>query len=317
MLAAVLACAADGFDCLALVKPQFEVGRGAVGKGGVVRDAGAAPRRAGRRSARRRAGSAPPCSATPARGCPGPRATWRASCGWPRGARRRRRATWRRRRARWSREPRGDPAPRPCSPTAAPRRPRRRSQMLIELARERRGRAALRSRGDGQARPRPRPRLDARRAPLDPTSTSASRSAATARSSARCATYAGTGVPVFAINFGEMGFLATVDREDAQAGSARALAGDFEVLSLPGIELIGRARPVAGDQRRLDPPPAGQAGRRPGVLGRRRRGRPGALRRAGGRDAGRLDRLQPRQRRPGDGLGGAGLSWSRSSRRTR
>ena len=52
-------------------------------------------------------------------------------------------------------------------------------------------------------------------------------------------TYAGTGVPVFAINFGEMGFLATVDREDAQTGSERALAGDFEVMSLPGIELVG------------------------------------------------------------------------------
>jgi NAD+ kinase len=50
-------------------------------------------------------------------------------------------------------------------------------------------------------------------------------------------TYAGTGVPVFAINFGEMGFLATVDREDAWVGSVRALAGDFEVMSLPGIEL--------------------------------------------------------------------------------
>ena len=37
----MLACAADAFDCLALVKPQFEVGRERVGKGGVVRDAGA------------------------------------------------------------------------------------------------------------------------------------------------------------------------------------------------------------------------------------------------------------------------------------
>jgi 23S rRNA (cytidine1920-2'-O)/16S rRNA (cytidine1409-2'-O)-methyltransferase len=39
VLPAVLACAADWFDCLALVKPQFEVGRSAVGKGGVVRSA--------------------------------------------------------------------------------------------------------------------------------------------------------------------------------------------------------------------------------------------------------------------------------------
>jgi 23S rRNA (cytidine1920-2'-O)/16S rRNA (cytidine1409-2'-O)-methyltransferase len=38
VLPAVLACAADRFDCLALVKPQFEVGRSSVGKGGVVRD---------------------------------------------------------------------------------------------------------------------------------------------------------------------------------------------------------------------------------------------------------------------------------------
>lgn len=52
-------------------------------------------------------------------------------------------------------------------------------------------------------------------------------------------TYAGTGVPVFGINFGEMGFLATVDREDAWSGSLRAFDGDFEVLRLPGIELTG------------------------------------------------------------------------------
>jgi 23S rRNA (cytidine1920-2'-O)/16S rRNA (cytidine1409-2'-O)-methyltransferase len=41
VLPAVLRCAAERFDCLALVKPQFEVGRGQVGKGGVVRDAAA------------------------------------------------------------------------------------------------------------------------------------------------------------------------------------------------------------------------------------------------------------------------------------
>ncbi len=51
--------------------------------------------------------------------------------------------------------------------------------------------------------------------------------------------YAGSGVPVFGINFGEMGFLATVDRADAWSGSLRALDGDFEVLPLPAIELTG------------------------------------------------------------------------------
>jgi 23S rRNA (cytidine1920-2'-O)/16S rRNA (cytidine1409-2'-O)-methyltransferase len=39
VLPAVLRCAADRFDCLALAKPQFEVGRERVGKGGVVRSA--------------------------------------------------------------------------------------------------------------------------------------------------------------------------------------------------------------------------------------------------------------------------------------
>jgi 23S rRNA (cytidine1920-2'-O)/16S rRNA (cytidine1409-2'-O)-methyltransferase len=38
ILPAVLACAAPCFDCLALVKPQFEVGRERLGKGGVVRE---------------------------------------------------------------------------------------------------------------------------------------------------------------------------------------------------------------------------------------------------------------------------------------
>ena len=39
VLPAVLACAAERFDALAMIKPQFEVGRDKVGSGGVVRDA--------------------------------------------------------------------------------------------------------------------------------------------------------------------------------------------------------------------------------------------------------------------------------------
>src|SRR4051794_10594679 len=38
VLPAVLGVAAERFDCLAMVKPQFEVGRERIGKGGVVRD---------------------------------------------------------------------------------------------------------------------------------------------------------------------------------------------------------------------------------------------------------------------------------------
>ncbi|APG23823.1 hemolysin [Syntrophotalea acetylenica] len=40
VLPATLALLADRAEVVALIKPQFEVGRGAVGKGGVVRDAG-------------------------------------------------------------------------------------------------------------------------------------------------------------------------------------------------------------------------------------------------------------------------------------
>jgi NAD+ kinase len=49
--------------------------------------------------------------------------------------------------------------------------------------------------------------------------------------------YAGSEVPVFGINFGTVGFLAAVERERLDDGLRRALAGDFEVLSLPGLEV--------------------------------------------------------------------------------
>ncbi len=49
--------------------------------------------------------------------------------------------------------------------------------------------------------------------------------------------YTRTSVPVFGVNFGEVGFLATIDPEEAGAGFERALRGDFEVLMLPGIEV--------------------------------------------------------------------------------
>jgi NAD+ kinase len=49
--------------------------------------------------------------------------------------------------------------------------------------------------------------------------------------------YAGTGIPVFAINFGEIGFLATVEPQDIEDGIRRALCGDYELLRLPAIVL--------------------------------------------------------------------------------
>jgi NAD+ kinase len=49
--------------------------------------------------------------------------------------------------------------------------------------------------------------------------------------------YARTSVPVFGVNFGEVGFLATIDPDGLEAGFERALRGDFDVLMLPGIEV--------------------------------------------------------------------------------
>lgn len=47
--------------------------------------------------------------------------------------------------------------------------------------------------------------------------------------------YAGTSVPTFAVNFGEVGFLATIDPDECHDGFDRALRGEFEILSLPAI----------------------------------------------------------------------------------
>jgi NAD+ kinase len=47
--------------------------------------------------------------------------------------------------------------------------------------------------------------------------------------------FAHTGVPVFAVNFGAIGFLATVEPADLEDGMPRALAGEFDVMPLPGL----------------------------------------------------------------------------------
>ena len=59
--------------------------------------------------------------------------------------------------------------------------------------------------------------------------------------------YAGTGVPVLAINFGAIGFLATVEPPEIEDGMRRALDRDFELLRLPAIVLDGVGRTAIND----------------------------------------------------------------------
>jgi NAD+ kinase len=49
--------------------------------------------------------------------------------------------------------------------------------------------------------------------------------------------FAGTGAPVFGVNFGTVGFLAAVEREEAEAGIRRAFAGETETVELPALAI--------------------------------------------------------------------------------
>jgi NAD+ kinase len=49
--------------------------------------------------------------------------------------------------------------------------------------------------------------------------------------------FARTGVPVFGINFGTVGFLAAVEREDLESGLQRAFTGDFEAMDMPALRV--------------------------------------------------------------------------------
>jgi NAD+ kinase len=51
--------------------------------------------------------------------------------------------------------------------------------------------------------------------------------------------YAGTGVPVFAVNYGEVGFLATIDPDGLAEDFERAFSADFDTIQLPTIS-VGR-----------------------------------------------------------------------------
>jgi NAD+ kinase len=54
--------------------------------------------------------------------------------------------------------------------------------------------------------------------------------------------FAYTEVPVFGVNFGTVGFLAAVERADAENGIARALTGEMETIELPAIRVEAGGR---------------------------------------------------------------------------
>jgi NAD+ kinase len=58
--------------------------------------------------------------------------------------------------------------------------------------------------------------------------------------------FADTGVPVFGVNFGTIGFLAAVERDELQDGLRRAFTADFEVMELPALRVqLSVEHPVA------------------------------------------------------------------------
>jgi NAD+ kinase len=61
--------------------------------------------------------------------------------------------------------------------------------------------------------------------------------------------FLGTGVPVFGVNFGRVGFLASVEGDELEQGVRRAFAGELRVVELATleVELEGRRRPSVND----------------------------------------------------------------------
>jgi NAD+ kinase len=58
--------------------------------------------------------------------------------------------------------------------------------------------------------------------------------------------FAGTGVPVFGVNFGTVGFLAAVERVHAKEGMIRAFDGEVETIELPAIKVQAGGRSGIG-----------------------------------------------------------------------
>ena len=61
--------------------------------------------------------------------------------------------------------------------------------------------------------------------------------------------FAGTGVPVFGINYGTVGFLAAVERDQLDEGLRRVFSGDFVSLDMPALRADLRLERTCGPKR--------------------------------------------------------------------
>jgi NAD+ kinase len=61
--------------------------------------------------------------------------------------------------------------------------------------------------------------------------------------------FLGEGVPVIGVNYGRVGFLASMGKDDLETGLARAFDGEFEIVQLPTLEVeVGGERfPAVND----------------------------------------------------------------------
>ena len=59
------------------------------------------------------------------------------------------------------------------------------------------------------------------------------------------ARYLGTGVPVIGVNFGRVGFLASIERAELESGLARVFAGEYRLEDVPTLDV------EVGDERRV------------------------------------------------------------------
>ena len=267
-----------------------------------------APRRRSSRWRRAPALTAPRCSASPRRACRGPRAIARRSSGWRRPAR----AAVRGR-------------PRGAGPRGRAMTVRTRTATVLSHARPAQTAEALRALIEAAEREGVLLRFDAeetRKYGLTPRDGPRARRAAQRRRRAvrvarRRRHHPARAAPLRGherarlrrqLRRGRLPRHHRPRRGRRPARRLRAGAGRRLRGADPAGARAGDARgPAGGDQRCRDPPPRRRARRGARLRHRRRGGRLGALRRPRALDAGRLDGLQPRQRRAGAGLGRGGL----------